>query len=176
MRVFYRSNAPVAGFNDISTIDGRPVSGEDLSRLGIKAVKLGTGPEAQAQAKSVARSAKKVKDFSIVLDVRPNWTVPSVLFKHQCQALLLSGKIYVDIQLQGRADSNNKQWIRLEVTAGDFVCLPANCLLRVGLDMDTFRELSALIAMNRDKGNVDVLFSGANMAFGKDIEKHRSKL
>ncbi|KAF9253933.1 hypothetical protein L218DRAFT_1010384 [Marasmius fiardii PR-910] len=74
-------------------------------------------------------------------------------------------------------DLTSNQWIRIELTAGDFISLPANCLLRAGLDLETLRnELSILVALNIENGDMDTLFSSMHMTFGEEIKKHQLSL
>ncbi|KAF9253958.1 hypothetical protein L218DRAFT_951932 [Marasmius fiardii PR-910] len=188
MRVFYRSTAPAPGTNDLSTTDGPPVPQEALIKLGLKVEALGTGSEGQARAHAIAKSSghQTPEGFKLVfseldedkyqidlaLDLRLTRAASSVLFKHQFQALILSGKTYVDVE-----DSTTNQWIRVDLIAGDFISFPPNCLVRVGMDLEEgLRKLSAIISLSIEKGDLDAFFSNTHMAFGEDITKHRSNL
>ncbi|KAF9254624.1 hypothetical protein L218DRAFT_1009462 [Marasmius fiardii PR-910] len=196
MRVLYRS-APLPGVNDFSTTDGSPVPNEVLSKLGIKVEELGTGPEAQARAQSIAQSAgyPNPKGFKFAYsemdesryqygyarvkfifqhfapDLCLTRAALSVLFKLRSQALVLSGKPYVDME-----DLTSNQWIRISLTAGDFISFPENCLLRIGMDLETLRDLSGIVSMNIENADLDTLFSSTHMAFGEDIKKHQMSL
>ncbi|KAL0570114.1 hypothetical protein V5O48_011852 [Marasmius crinis-equi] len=155
MRAFYRSSPPVDGANDFSTNSGHPVSTEELARLQLQFMHLGTDSQAVSKAKSKAQQSDYPNADGVEFD---GSTLDEDHFKSKQQS-----------------DPTNDKWIRLEFTSGDFVSMPAGIVLRMGMDLEVLRTFSALVAMKLPVGNKEALLAGKHFAIGKDAEKYRSE-